>query len=177
MCTVCCTRRSNVLRLDKLVRNVSDSLRDEDMPRVERREAQAHELAAIAKLFPESEQSRHWSLITLVIAGGMRRGELAALRWSAVDLATPDHDPRELAEVPGLPWLKDTKRYEVQRIELPELAMQAQRRQRKLQAAEKLRSGGLYQDSGYVFTPKRRTLQPHSSTRRSHDAPKAPGSR
>jgi integrase len=101
MCTVCCTRRSNVLRLDKLVRNVSDSLRDEDMPRVEQREAQAHEPAAIAKLFPESEQSRHWSLITLVIAGGMRRGELAALRWSDVDLATPNHDPRELAEFPA----------------------------------------------------------------------------
>jgi integrase len=138
-----------------VVRNVSDSLRDEDMPRVERPEAQAHEPAAIATLLAETENSPHWPLIALAIAGGMRRGELAALRWADVDTAERVITVRgSFAEIPGRVWLKDTKGHEVRRVDLPELAMQALRRQGKLQAAEKLKSGGIYRDDGYVFTPE-----------------------
>jgi integrase len=142
------------VRLDMLLRNVSDSLRDKDMPRVERREAQAHEPAAIAKLLKEMEDSRHWPLIALAVAGGMRRGELAALRWVDVDIPERVITVRgSYAEIPGRLWLKDPKGHEVRRIDLPDLALEALRRQRKIQATEKLKSGGFYQDDGYVFTP------------------------
>jgi hypothetical protein len=38
------------VQLDMLERNVANNLGDSDLPRVERREAQAHDPAAIAKL-------------------------------------------------------------------------------------------------------------------------------
>lgn len=74
------------MRLKMLERNVANTMNEDDLPRVERREAQAHEPTAIATLLAGTEGPRSWPLIALAVAGGMRRGELAALRWENVDL-------------------------------------------------------------------------------------------
>jgi integrase len=39
-------------------------------------------------------------------------------------------------------------------IDLPDLAIQALRRRRKIQAEDKLGAGGRYKDDGYVFAPE-----------------------
>jgi integrase len=143
------------LRLEILERNVAGMLGEDDLPRIERKEALAHEPSAIAKLLTDAEDTRTWPLIALAVAGGMRRGELAALRWENVDLEERTiHVRGSYAEIPGRVWLKLPKSNEPRRIDLPELAIQALRRQRKLQAADKLRAGGFYRDDGYVFTPE-----------------------
>jgi len=141
------------MRLEMLERNVANTMNEDDLPRVERREAEAHQPSAIAKLLAETDGTRAWPLIALAVAGGMRRGELAALRWENVDLDERVIIVREsYAEIPGRVWLKAPKSGESRRVDLPELAIQAFRRQRAIQAADKLRAHGLYQDRGFVFT-------------------------
>jgi integrase len=142
------------VRLEVLERNVAGSFGDDDLPAVERREALAHEPTAIAKLLDSADGTHSWPLIALAVAAGMRRGELAALRWENVDLDERTLDVKlSYAEIPGRVWLKTPKSNEPRRIDLPELAVQALKRQRKLQAAQKLKAGGHYLDEGYVFTP------------------------
>jgi hypothetical protein len=46
------------MRLEMTERNVADILSEGDLPRVERREAQAHEPAAIARLLDGTEGTR-----------------------------------------------------------------------------------------------------------------------
>lgn len=108
-----------------------------------------------AKLLEQTDGTRQWPLVALAVAGGMRRGELAALRWEHGDFESRVITVHEsYAEIPGRVWLKKPKSHESRRIDLPDLAIQALRRQRKVQAEEKLKAGGFYKDAGYVFAPE-----------------------
>jgi hypothetical protein len=59
-----------------------------------------------------------------------------------------------IAVIPGRVWHKTPKSQKPRRVELPDLAMKALRCQRKIQATDKLRAGGHYQDDGFVFAPE-----------------------
>lgn len=87
----------------------------------------------------------------------MRRGELTALRWDAVD------SDREMAIVRlafgddrrGGQYLKTTKTGKERTVPLSAAALRALRKQRAQLAADKLAAGAKYTDEGYVFANAR----------------------
>lgn len=90
----------------------------------------------------------------LALATGARRGELCGLSWSDVDLAARKlRIWRSLSQTKGRVELKDTKTHRERLIGLSAWALEALRRQRVMQAEERLRAPvGLYVESGAVFT-------------------------
>lgn len=54
------------------------------------------------KLLAKMEGTRYWPLVALAISTGMRRGELAALRWEQVNLENRTITVQgSYAEIPG----------------------------------------------------------------------------
>jgi integrase len=90
--------------------------------------------------------------LSLAFSLGARRGELLALRWSAVDF-----DRRVVAveasvsQTKGRVEVKTTKTDRVRTVPLSAFALDALRRQRAAQAQDKLAAGPAYQDAGFVF--------------------------
>jgi integrase len=79
---------------------------------------------------------------------GLRTEELRALQWSEVDLDAGTVAVYRAARVTG-----DTKTRNSRRVlGLPQLAVEALHEHHKLQAADRLKAGALWQDHGLVFT-------------------------
>lgn len=110
--------------------------------------------AEIRNLLKEAASTRWYSFVVLALATGARRGELCGLSWSDVDLeGRKIRIWRSLSQTTGRVELKDTKSHRERLIGISSWALEALRRQRVMQAEERLRaSGGLYVDSGAVFT-------------------------
>jgi integrase len=84
-----------------------------------------------------------------------RRGELLALRWTDVSAdgksITVARALVETANAKARVVEKSTKTNRVRRVPLGVLGAEALRRQKALQAADRLAAGGGYVDSGHVF--------------------------
>ena len=89
-------------------------------------------------------------------AFGARRGELCALSWNDVDFEGRTLTiAQSLSQTKGCIALKGTKTGSVRRLSLSRLALEALRRQRAMQAQDKLLALGTYVDEGAVFaTPQ-----------------------
>lgn len=57
-----------------------------DKPRHEQQHGRAISAEELAQLLPDAQASPYWTAIALALYAGLRRGEVAALRWSDVDL-------------------------------------------------------------------------------------------
>jgi len=141
--------------LEYVGRNVCDvKAAKPSRPATSQRAGSVHTDDEIRRLLAASEQTRWHSFVILALATGARRGELCGLSWSDVDAeGRKIRIRRSLSQTKGCVELKDTKTHRERLIGLSSWASEALRRQRIMQAEERLRApAGLYLESGAVFT-------------------------
>jgi len=98
-------------------------------------------------LLSASRDSRLHAYVVLSVTTGLRTEELRALRWSEVHL-----DAGVVAVYRSVRITGDTKTRKSRRVlGLPQLAVQSLREHHKLQAADRLKAGALWQDHALVF--------------------------
>ena len=147
-------------------------------PGVERTEAKHLDQGDVAKLLAAAEGSRHYPALALIAATGLRRGEVLALAWDRVDLdakvlkvaATIGRIGGEL--VISAPKTERSRRT----VPLSAAVVELLRKQKAAQAAERLRAGDQWRDSGLVFTTELgRPVDPRNLLRVVEVAAKAAG--
>ena len=123
-------------------------------PKVTASEATYLSPAQVAALLKAAEPSRYAPLFELLVSTGLRRGEALALRWSDVDLT--NHLARvrgTLSRVDGELVVTAPKSERSNRtIPLSVPAASVLKAVKVRQAAERLRAGSVWVDTGYVFT-------------------------
>jgi integrase len=144
---------TQAVRWGKVGRNVTDLV---DPPRVPRAEAATLTPLQLSRLGAAAHGHRLEALFVLAMLTGMRRGELLALRWGAVDLDRRVVEVRgTLQRVPGGAVVAEPKSATSRRaIALGEDAIAALRAHRARQAQERLLAANLWQgrEDGFVFT-------------------------
>lgn len=142
---------NEALTLGLVTRNVAALVR---APKAPRGEMHVYDETQVRHLLNMAAGTRMEALLTLAVTTGMREGELLGLKWRAVNL-----DRRHLQVQTQLRRLRDkgltikdvktgTSR---RKIELSELAVDALRRHRVQQAAERLKMGEAWHDHDLVF--------------------------
>jgi integrase len=151
------------LRWQLLARNPTDAVRP---PKVERKQMSVLDTDAAADLIEAARPYRIFVPILLGVLCGLRRGEIAALRWRSVDL-----DAGQLAVVASIEETKhgcrekETKSGRARNVALPAMLVEELRHHRVKQAQELLQVGvGLTGDSYVVAQADGNPLQPNSLT-------------
>jgi integrase len=156
------------VRHDLVMRNVAEAV---DPPTTPRSQAKALGEDDVARLLAASDKGRWGPFIRVALGTGARRGELLALCWSDVDFESATLTiARAVVEV----WIKGqgaqvtektTKTDRVRTIPLAPMVVEALRKQRTMQAADKLAAGPAFTDSGHVFQgPLGGRLAPSAAT-------------
>jgi integrase len=124
---------------------------------------------AEAQRLLQTVQGIRWhSLYVLALLLGLRRGELLGLRWSDVDLEAGTLTVRQhLVRAGGELRIQAPKTRRSRRtLSLPPQVQAALRRQRAVQAADRLAAGSSWADNGPVFTTSLGTpIEPSNLTR------------
>ena len=125
-----------------------------DRPGVERREAAHLDRDAVVKLLGAASQSRYYIALALIASTGLRKGECLALRWDRVDFdAATIKVAATIARVNGKLVITEPKTERSRRsMPLSATVITMLRKHKAAQAAEKLRAGDQWQNSGLVFT-------------------------
>ena len=107
----------------------------------------------VARFLSTLEQDRMAACWTVAVTTGLRRGELAGVRWSDVDLdrAVLAVTQQRTTDSYGQVVLCEPKGRSRRRVDLGHGAVAALRRHRAQQNAERLAAGPAWQDSGLVF--------------------------
>ncbi len=123
-------------------------------PKVTASEARHLSPAQVARLIEAAQGSRYRPLFVLLVNTGLRRGEALALRWSDVDLTNGVARVRgTLARVgPDLMVTTPKSAKSARTIPLAPAALDVLRSLKVRQAAERLKAGSWWTDTGYVFT-------------------------
>lgn len=155
---------------DLVRRNVSALV---DTPRGKAgRPSQSLTLEQATALLKAAEQSRLYAFIVLLLLTGVRSEEARALTWEHVDLEAGTVSVWRSVRAHG-----DTKTQRSRRtLKLPQIAVEALRRQRVRQAEERLKAGALWQEHGLVVTTSLGTpLESHNVRRDFRKVTKAAG--
>ncbi len=154
---------ASAVRWRMLAHNPVDSV---DPPKVERRKMAALDAGETARLLAYFRGTRMFMPVLLAVMSGLRRGEIAALRWGSVDLAL-----RQLAIVESTEQttkgvrFKETKSGRARTVALPALVVDELRRAHLEQAEELLRIGVRLTDQAHVVAQvDGQPLQPNSVT-------------
>ncbi len=140
------------VRLEIVGRNVAEAV---SPPKGGRKSAQPYQYEDAKRLIAEAAKTRYGPLVIFDFATGLRRGELAGLRWNDVNLERRTATiAGSIAQIPRKSWYKATKTDKVATIALSGEAVAALRAQRAQQAAEKLQAGAAYVDEGFGFAPQ-----------------------
>jgi integrase len=152
------------LRWQMLARNPADAVRP---PRIERQQMSVLDTDATIELIEAARPYRIFVPILLGVLCGLRRGEIAALRWRSVDL-----DTGQLMVVASIEQTragcreKETKSGRARGVALPVTLIEELRRHRAKQAEELLLLGVRLTDDHYVVMQADGTsLQPNTLTR------------
>jgi integrase len=136
------------IRWQILARNPADAVRP---PKVERSKMRALDPSETAALLDALHSTRLFMPVLLAITTGMRRGEITALRWRAVDLANAQLAVVASAEQTALGVReKETKSGRARTVSLTGLALEELGRQKARQAEELLRLGIRQTDDMHV---------------------------
>ena len=138
------------VRWQLLPRNPADAV---GPPRPVRKEMKALDEAGTVSLLKAAKSSRLHRPIFLAVTTGLRRGELLALRWTALDLARGILSVRETLEQTreGL-FFKQPKTPRSRRtVDPPGIVVDELRRLRSELLQQKLLLGPAYQDHDLVF--------------------------
>lgn len=127
------------VRWEILHRNPADAVTP---PKVEKRPINAPDMETTAAVLESIREYRAFIPAVLAAKGGLRRGEIAALRWKRVDLETGDTAIVESAEQTnaGVRY-KEPKSGKGRSVPLPESALAELRAWKRQQAEELLRLG------------------------------------
>lgn len=122
-------------------------------PRSRTREMKILSEEQVRELLSAIRGERLEAMVVLALATTMREGELLALLWEDVDLERAAVLVRAtLQKSPGRLIREEAKTDHSRRlIALPQTAVEALRRHRTRQAAERLRLGDAWRDTGLVF--------------------------
>lgn len=136
------------VRWQVLARNPADAVRP---PKVERSRMRALDPSETAALLDALKSTRLFMPVLLAITTGMRRGEITAMRWRAVDLVNAQLAVIASAEqtASGVRE-KETKSGRARTVSLTGLALEELRRHKTRQAEELLRLGIRQTDDMHV---------------------------
>lgn len=98
---------------------------------------------------------RFLGLWTLLCTTGLRKGEATGLRWDDLDMATGRLTVRrslQRQDGNGLVFVETKNRQSRRSVQLPQLALDALRRHRALQARERLAAGPAWEEHQLIFT-------------------------
>jgi integrase len=143
----CLTRAVRHAEGQNLVRRNVSALVDTPRGR-EGRPSQSLTLDQASALLEAAKSSRLHAFIVLCLLTGVRSEEARALTWEHVDL-----EARTISMWRSVRAHGDTKTNRSRRtLKLPEIAVEALRRQRERQARERAEAGELWQEHGLVLT-------------------------
>jgi integrase len=151
------------VKLELLGRNVADHV---SPPKADRHEAHALSVAAAQRLLEGTRNDRCGPLWAFLLATGLRRGEVVALRWDDLDLEAATMVVRSSASFAfGEVREKPPKSGRARSGALSALALDALRTQKARQAQHRLIAGPLYAANDYVFADELgQPLHPRSVT-------------
>lgn len=158
----------HAVRWQLLARNPTDAV---EPPSPVQHKIRAFDEAETARLLTAAARSRLYRPILLAVTTGLRRGELLALRWDAVDLKRCVLSVREALEQTkaGLRFKQPKTAKGRRQVDLPGLAVTHLRQHRTDQVQRKLLLGPAYQENGLVFPePDGRPWAPDKFTRAFH---------
>ena len=144
-----------------LARNPADLVKP---PKVERATMTTYDLARTAELIEALHGSRMLVPVMLAVLCGLRRGEIAALKWNRIDLEAGQLAVAESAEQTraGVRY-KPPKSGRTRTVAIPATVIAELRAHRLRQAEELLRVGVQQSDDGFVVAQADgRPLRPHS---------------
>jgi integrase len=138
-------------RRGKVYRNVSDLV---ETPAGTQRPSHALTIVQVQAVLNAAEDDRLYALWMLGLVLGMRPGELTGLRWQNVDLDTDVISVRQsLKHRNGELWEGDTKtKQSRRRFKIFPVAVTALKLHQARQAAERLKAGNAWTETGLVFT-------------------------
>src|SRR5262245_5366923 len=151
------------VRWQLLARNPADAVKP---PKVERKQMQTLDTEATVALIEAARGTSLFMPILLGVLCGLRRGEITALRWRAIDLdrsqlsvtASTEQTSRGIRE-------KETKSGKARTVALPSLIVDELRRHRVAQAEGLLAAGVRLTDDHHVVAREDgQPLQPRSLT-------------
>jgi integrase len=151
------------IRMQLIDRNVCEAVRP---PSVPRSEAKALTREEIGRLMQAASGTRWEAFVSLALASGARRGELCALTWQDIDLTSNVVTiSKSLSQTKSGLIVKSPKNGKSRKLPLSQFAADALRRQKAMQAKEKLAAGGAYEDFGLVFADELgRRITPMAAT-------------
>jgi integrase len=135
-------------RWQLIARNPADAVRP---PKVERTKMRALDAAEAAALLEAIRSTRMFVPVMLALTCGLRRGEITALRWRAVDLGNAQVAVMASSEQTATGVReKETKSGRARTVSLTGLAIEELRRHKARQAEELLRLGVRPTDNTHV---------------------------
>lgn len=142
---------NQAIRWGSVNRNVASLTR---APREKRREGRTLTPDQAKHLLATLEGHRNEVLYALMISTGVRRGEALGLRWEDVSISNGTIlVRRQLKREGGTLVVSDTKTARSRRsVNLPAPLIARMKLHKARQAAERLKIGPAWEDSGYVFT-------------------------
>jgi integrase len=155
-----------------ITNNPAGDLEKGDRPKIERKSVTTIDAPTTATVMDVARERRLFIPLVLAVLCGLRRGEITALRWKAIDL-----DTGRLAVVASTEQLdtgdknkrireKEAKSGKARTVALASMAVEELRRWRLAQAEELLKLGIRTDDSWHVITAADgSTPQPRSLTR------------
>ena len=152
---------AQAVKWEMLTRNPSEAVKP---PRVERGKMQTYDVDQTVELLEAVRGTRMLIPVMLAALCGLRRGEIAALRWARLDLSTAQLAVTESAEQTkaGVRY-KEPKNGRTRTVALPNVVVEALRAHRLQQAEELLKLGIRLSDDCFVVAQADGSpLRPHS---------------
>jgi integrase len=156
---------SGAMRDGLIARNPASAVKQ---PAVARKEARHLSSAEVTSLLDAARSSRYHSLLALIAATGLRRGEAAALRWRDLDLEAGMLQVRgTLARVGGKLTITEPKTAKSRRtLPLSPSVVAMLKAHRKRQAVERSAAGNIWVETEHVFTTESgTTVEPQNILR------------
>jgi integrase len=138
---------------DELI--VRDVAKGAKLPRPDRRKTAPPEIGQFWKLLDLAREHRLYPLMLLAGNSGLRRGELAGLRWSDIDLSTGQLVVRQQRKSVSYQVIESDAKSDAGQdrvVMLGERTLTGLKEWRAEQDAEREEWGSAYHDQGYVFT-------------------------
>jgi len=157
---------SDAERMELVSRNAAKSVRS---PRLEAEERRVLTPAEARSFLATVGDDRLEALFVLALTVGLRRGELVALRWADANVDAGTMRVRRSAQRVGgtLQFVEPKTRNSRRPVPLPRMAVDALKRQKERQDAERARAGKRWKENDLVFASTVGTLmEPRNVTRR-----------